>query len=154
MQGHFGSSLAAPDDLMRLLDRYAKFKKEIAVTEYDIVIDDEALAGSYTRDFYTVLFSHPAVSSIIAWGFWDPAHWKKNTAMFRKDWSLKPAGKAYQDLVEGEWQTKAEGKTDAKGRFQARGFKGRYEIEVKVGDETRSVKATLADGGAQVDVKI
>ena len=42
MQGHFGSSLTSPDDLMEILDRYAKFEKEIAVTEYDIVIEDEA----------------------------------------------------------------------------------------------------------------
>ena len=34
MQGHFGNSLTAPNDLMALLDRYAKFQKEIAVTEF------------------------------------------------------------------------------------------------------------------------
>lgn len=154
MQGHFGSSLTSPDDLMSILDRYAKFKKEIAVTEYDVVIDDEELAGNFTRDFYTVLFSHPAVTTLIMWGFWDDNHWKKNAVMYRKDWSLKPGGQAYKDLVLGKWRTQAEGTTDAGGQFKVRGFKGSYDIEVKVGDQTRTVKGTLGDGGSRIDVKI
>ena len=154
MQGHFGSSLTSPDDLMMLLDRYGKFKKDIAVTEFDVVIDDEELAGNYVRDFYTVLFSHPAVANLTMWGFWDGNHWKKNAVMYRNDWSLKPGGKAYKDLVLGKWRTNESGATDAAGQFKTRGFKGNYEIEVKIGDQTRTVKGTLAEGGSRIDVKI
>src|SRR6478609_4239347 len=95
MQGHFGSALTGPEDVLKLLDRYAKFGKQIWITEYDIDIDDEALAGQFTRDFYTTLFSHPAVGGIVMWGFWDGAHWHKNAPLYRQDWSLKPAGQAY-----------------------------------------------------------
>ena len=154
MQGHFGSSLTSPDDLMALLDRYGKFKKDIAVTEFDVVIDDEQLAGSYVRDFYTVLFSHPAVTTLMMWGFWDANHWKKNAVMYRADWSLKPGGQAYRDLVLGKWRTDEHGSTDASGQFKLRGFKGSYDVEVKRGSQTRTVKAALADGGARVDVKL
>lgn len=154
MQGHFGTSLTSPDDLMAILDRYGKFKKEIAVTEFDIVIDDEELAGNYVRDFYTVLFSHPAVTNITMWGFWDGNHWKKNAVMYREDWSLKPGGKAYNELVAGKWRTREAGATDSGGRFKVRGFKGDYEIEVKVEGETRTVKGKLEDGGSQIDVRI
>jgi endo-1,4-beta-xylanase len=154
MQGHFGTSLTAPDDLMVLLDRYAKFKKEIAVTELDINIPDEDVAGQYTRDFYTTLFSHPAVSTLIMWGYWDTNHWKKNAIMYRDDFSIKPGGQAYKDLVLGKWRTDEKGATDAKGTFTTLGFKGDYEIVVKTGDKTQTVKGVLADGGARIDVKI
>jgi GH35 family endo-1,4-beta-xylanase len=154
MQGHFGTSLTSPDDLMVLLDRYGKFKKDIAVTEFDVVIDDEELAGQYVRDFYTTLFSHPSVKTIVMWGFWDANHWKKNAVMYREDWSLKPGGQAYKDLVLGKWRTDEKGTTDAAGQFKARGFKGNYDIVVQVGDQTRTVKGTLSDGGSRIDVKI
>jgi endo-1,4-beta-xylanase len=76
LQGHFGASLTAPEDLLKLLDRYGKFHKDIAITEFDIDSSDEELAGNYARDFYTVLFSHPAVTTLMMWGFWDENHWK------------------------------------------------------------------------------
>jgi endo-1,4-beta-xylanase len=154
MQGHFGASLTGPDDLMAVLDRYAKFKKEIAVTEFDVDIGDEELVGQYVRDFYTVLFSHPAVSTIVMWGFDDAHHWKKNAVMYRRDMTLKPGGQAYKDLVLGEWRTQATGATDANGAFVTRGFKGQYEISVKTGDRTRAVKGVLTDGGSRIDVKM
>jgi GH35 family endo-1,4-beta-xylanase len=154
MQGHFGSSLTSPDDLLKLLDRYGKFKKGITVTEYDVVIDDEELAGNYTRDFYTTLFSHPSVEALIMWGFQDATHWKGNSAMYRKDWSLKPTGQAYRDLVLGKWRTDETGQTDAKGNYGTRGFYGAYEIEVKAGDKTKTVQANLASGGSRVEVKL
>ncbi|MET0412617.1 MAG: endo-1,4-beta-xylanase [Polyangiaceae bacterium] len=154
MQGHFGTSLTSPDDLFKLLDRYGKFKKGISVTEYDVVIDDEELAGNYTRDFYTTLFSHPAVEALIMWGFQDSMHWKGNSAMYRKDWSIKPTGQAYRDLVLGKWRTDETGQTDKKGTYKTRGFAGTYEIEVKVGDQTKTVQVTLPTSGARVDVKL
>lgn len=154
MQGHFGSSLTAPEDLMAILDRYGKFGKDIAVTEFDVVIDDEELAGSYVRDFYTVLFSHPRVTTLVMWGFWDTNHWKKNAVMYRDDMTLKPGGQAYKDLVLGKWRTNENGKTDPSGQYVTRGFKGKYEIVVKVGERTQTVQGVLGDGGSRIDVKI
>ena len=49
------------------------------------------------------------------WGFWDGAHWKNNAPLYRRDWSLKPAGAAYRDLVLKTWRTDASGKTGADG---------------------------------------
>ncbi len=154
LQGHFGSGLTSPVDLMALLDRYGRYVGELAVTEYDIDIGDEELAAQYTRDFYTVLFSHPKVSSIVMWGFWDQKHWKRNAVMYRDDWSLKPGGQVYRDLVFGKWHTDDEGATDAKGRFSTRGFKGLYDIEVKSGGRSQSVHAALAGEGSTVQVKL
>jgi GH35 family endo-1,4-beta-xylanase len=152
LQGHFGDALTGPEDMLAILDRYARFGKTIYITEYDVVINDEELAGQFTRDFYTTLFSHPAVGGIIMWGFWDGAHWKNNAPLYRRDWSLKPAGQAYRDLVLKDWRTDQAGKTDVQGAFGTRGFLGDYDIEVRAGGKQKTVKATLVQGGSAINV--
>jgi GH35 family endo-1,4-beta-xylanase len=154
MQGHFATSLTAPEDLLKILDRFAQFKKTIWVTEYDIVLGDEALAGDYTRDFYTTLFSHPAVGGIVMWGFWDGSHWKNNAPLYRRDWSEKPAAGAYRDLVKKQWHTEQTLSSDAKGTVSLSGFLGAYEIVVTTKGQTKSAKATLVAGGSEVKVSL
>ena len=116
--------------------------------------DDEELVGKFAHDFYTTLFSHPAVGGIVMWGFWDNDHWKNNSPMYRKDWSLKPAGKAYKDLVLGQWITNVQGQTDATGNYATRGFLGDYEVTVKAAGKQKTVGATLGSAGKQLDVNL
>jgi GH35 family endo-1,4-beta-xylanase len=152
MQGHFGNSLTGPEDMLEILDRFARFKKTVWVTEYDVVIDDRELAGRFTRDFYTTLFSHPAVGGIVMWGFWDGSHWKNNAPLFSQNWEEKPAARAYRELVLGQWRTAASGKTDAAGAYATRGILGDYEIAVVSGTRKKSAKAMLGATGASVSV--
>jgi GH35 family endo-1,4-beta-xylanase len=152
MQGHFGNSLTGPEDMLKILDRFARFGKVIWVTEYDVVIDDTELAGAFTRDFYTTLFSHPAVGGIVMWGFWDGSHWKNNAPLYAKDWSEKSAGRAYRDLVLDKWRTRATGKSDRAGTFVTRGFFGDYEVSVSAGTRKKAVRATLGKGGSSTAV--
>ena len=154
LQGHFGTSLTAPEDLWALLERYAKFQKVLHITEYDIVVDDEQLAADYTRDFYTMAFSHPAVKNITMWGFWDTAHWKQSATVYRADWSLKPSGEAYRKLVQETWHTDASGTTDAQGTYGVRGFLGTYRITAKAGTKAQTVSSKLERGGSQVAVTL
>lgn len=154
MQGHFGASLTGPEDLLKLLDRYGKFDRPITVTEFDVVVDDEDIAGQYVRDFYTTMFSHPAVDGVVMWGFWDRVHWKFNSVMFRKDWSLKPGGEAYIELMQKQWHTDEQGAADEAGRFTTRGFLGDYTVEVTAGGKTQRVRAALPKDGAEVVVTI
>jgi len=98
--------------------------------------------------------SHPAVTTLTMWGHWDTNHWKKNAVMYRADWSIKPGGQAYRDLVLGKWRTEEHGTTDSSGQFKLRGFKGNYDVAVKRGSDTRTLEATLADGGSRLDVKL
>lgn len=152
-QGHFGTSLTGMDDLKKLLDRYGKFGKSFAITEYDIVIDDQQLAADYTRDFYTMLFSYPLVEAIVMWGFWDGNHWKKNAALFNKDWTPKPAYDVYRRLVQQEWSTSAAGATEG-GEFPLRGFYGEYEVTVTASGKVQTAKATLTEDGARTVINL
>jgi hypothetical protein len=115
-------------------------------------MDDSELAGRFTRDFFTTMFSHPAVGGIVMWGFWDGAHWKNNAPLYAKDWSEKPAGRAYRELVLGEWSTRASGKSDRAGSFATRGFLGDYEVSAASGARKKATRATLGPGDSAVTV--
>ena len=151
LQGHFPSRVTGMDDLIKRVDRFAAFGKELEVTEFDINTSDEGTQADYTRDFMTYMFSNPSVKAFLLWGFWEGAHWIPSGAMMRRDWSLKPNGQVYQDLVFKKWWTNADGKTGAKGTFTTRGFLGDYEIQVVAGGKTRTVKASVGKDGRTIE---
>ena len=84
----------------------------------------------------------------MVWGFWDGNHWRSDAPVYRRDWTLKPSGRAYLDLVRGEWWTDERGETDADGAFAVRGFLGDYEIRVRADGREAVRSATLGPGGA------
>jgi GH35 family endo-1,4-beta-xylanase len=130
LQGHFDRSIPSPRRILQILDRLAIFGLPIKITEFDINTSNEERKAKALVDFYRACFSHPAVEGILMWGFWEGAHWRPKAAIFNKDFSPKPAAKAYWKLVYDEWWTKAQGKTDTKGKFIIRAFYGDYRIKV------------------------
>jgi GH35 family endo-1,4-beta-xylanase len=155
LQSHFGMDLTSPARLLTVLDRFAAFEVPLQVTEHDIDITDEELQADYTRDFLTVMFSHPAVDGVLTWGFWEGRHWKPNGAYFRRDWSVKPAGRVWRDLVLKQWWTRAEGRTDSSGQYRVRGFLGDYAIIVKKNGKTSEVESQmLSTDGLRVSITL
>jgi GH35 family endo-1,4-beta-xylanase len=150
LQSHFGENVTPPDVLMEILDRFAGFGVPLQVTEFDVDTNDETLLGDYTRDFMTLVFSHSAVNGFVMWGFWEGAHWRPQSAMFRRDWSERPNATAYRDLVFEKWWTEVDGTTGADGKFSTRGFLGDYVV--KVGEIEREFQ--LTQDGATVEVKL
>jgi endo-1,4-beta-xylanase len=153
LQSHFDGNLTSPDRLIEILDRFAKFGKDLQSTEFDIDISDEQLQADYLRDFMTVLFSHPSVTGIVMWGFWEGKHWRPRAALYRRDWTIKPNGIAWNDLVLNRWWTNADGLTDKDGSFDTRGFLGDYEIEVTKDGVTKRESVHL-DGQRLVNVRL
>lgn len=154
MQGHFGTNITSPENLIKILDRFAEFKLPIKVTELDMKMDDEQLRADYMRDFTTVLFSHPSVTGVLQWGFWEKAHWIPESAIIDKDWNLRPHGKAWVDLVHKQWKTDVELTTDANGVVRVRGFKGDYQVTVTDGKGTAAQMTKLTNGGTTVTCAI
>ena len=152
IQSHFGWNLPAPAAVLKGLDRFAALGSELEITEHDIDVTDEKLQADYTRDYMTLAFSHPAVTGFLSWGFWEGAHWRPEGAYFRKDWSIKPAGQVWIDLVMNKWWTRVSGKTDARGAYDTRGFLGDYEITITLNGKSKVVRTTLNKDGASVQV--
>ncbi|MFB3777211.1 MAG: endo-1,4-beta-xylanase [Bryobacteraceae bacterium] len=151
LQSHFPARVTPMEELLRRLDRFAAFGKELEVTEFDISTSDEATQADYTHDFMTAVFSYPQVKAFLMWGFWEGAHWRPSGAMLRRDWSRKPNGQAYEDMVFKKWWTNSSGKTNGQGAYLARGFLGDYDIEVKAAGRTKTVRATLSKDGSKVE---
>jgi GH35 family endo-1,4-beta-xylanase len=151
LQSHFPARVTPMDELMKRFDRFAAFGKELEITEFDIDAADEATQADYTRDFMTAAFSQPSVKAFVMWGFWEGSHWRPRGAMLRRDWSPKPNGEVYKDLVFKRWWTNADGKTGAQGTYATRGFLGDYEIEVKAGGKSKTERVSLTKEGAKVE---
>jgi len=152
LQCHFGMELTPPERLVRELDRLQAIGLPLTVTEWDISTPDEATQAAYTRDFLTAVFSHPAVEGVLTWGFWEGRHWKAEAALFRKDWTLKPNGAAWQQLVHEAWWTRANGHTDASGTLHVRAFLGTHRVTVRMPTGTRTVDVELPATGATAEI--
>lgn len=138
-QGHFGSDLTSLTKVYSILDRFATLGKEIKITEHDINVTQRQVQAEYTRDFMTICFSHEAVKSFLFWGFWANSHWLPEGAMFNPDWTIRPHGEAYKDLVFNQWWTKkTDSVTNAQGKVTFEGFLGTYKYSIKSGDKART----------------
>jgi len=134
MQGHFSSDLTPITKVYSILDRFSALGKEIKITEHDINITQRAVQADYTRDFMTILFSHASVKSFLIWGFWQNSHWRPDAALFNADWTLRPHGEAWKELVFNQWWTKkSENTTDFQGKASFEGFLGTYKYIIKSG---------------------
>jgi GH35 family endo-1,4-beta-xylanase len=154
-QGHFSeNSLTGPEQIWEILDRFEALGLDMQITEFDFGTEDEQLQAAYTRDFLTAVFAHEGMDDFIMWGFWENAHWRPDAAMFRSDWSIKPNGEAYMDLVFNEWWTDETLASNAEGLAALRGFKGKYLVTVTLNGETVVVPATLTEGGLELDIEL
>ncbi len=152
LQGHFGWDLTPPRRLWDILDRFAEFGLPLHVTEFDVNISDEHLQASYTRDFLTAVFAHEAVESFTMWGFWEGRHWRPDGAMMRMDFSMKPNGLAYRDLVFEQWWTDETIETGQDGRAAVRGFMGDYRLGVEADGRIQTREVLLGQEGTTINV--
>lgn len=149
-QGHM--SPMSIEQVWKNLNQLAKFKLPIKITEFDVVTPDEELQADWTRDFLTLIFSHPLTEGFVMWGFWDGEHWLHDAPIYYKDWSLKPSGKVWIDLTSKQWWSNFKGQSDTNGAFKNRGFLGSYEATVKLGNRSKTVKFDLPKEGKIVSV--
>lgn len=152
MQGHFKSEVTGPEELLAILDRFARFGKALQITEFDVDTVDERLQADFTRDLMTVAFSHPAVEGFLMWGFWEGQHWIPNGAMFRRDWTPKPNARVYEELVFRRWWTDVNGRTGNDGVYRTRGFLGEYLVEAELGDRRVERRLELRKPGVTVEL--
>lgn len=125
-QGHLSSITSAR--IQKSLDTLAQFKLPVKITEFDAQAATEQEQAQILTDLYRTAFAHPIVTGIYMWGFLEGATWKPNTAIFRRDFSAKPAAKAYLNLVFHQWWTQLRTQTDRDGKAKTRAFFGQYRV--------------------------
>jgi len=125
----------APANLLDVYERFGAFERPLYVTEITISGAGEngaAVQAEIVRNLYRLWFSAPRMAGITWWNLGDGTAVKgENAAMgglLDKDLAPKPACQALDELINRAWKTRAEGTTDAAGRFEFRGFGGTYEV--------------------------
>ena len=133
--------------LYAVLNDYARFKKEIQITEVTVPafttdIKDEILQADIIEKLYSLWFSFPNVSQIIYWNLVDgyaaytsPGDLSGGENIYcggllRFDLSEKPAYDRLKRLITKDWATETEFTADEFGRARFRGFYGEYEVFV------------------------
>lgn len=154
VQGHIGRQPRNPEQVLTDLDLFIPTGLPVQITEFDINSPDEELQADYTRDFLIAVYSHPTVSGVILWGFWEARHWKPDAGMFRKDWTPKPNADVWREWVTGQWKTHVKQPTDRKGTTSLRGHLGRYKVRVTYKNEVKEVECQLKKGGNDLLIKL
>jgi GH35 family endo-1,4-beta-xylanase len=147
------------EQVQRVLDHYATLGKPLHITEFTPASGGEPITGShrqgvwnetaqaeYAERFYRVAFGHPATMAITWWDLCDQGAWLKGGGLLRNDLSPKTAYDMLWRLIQREWKTKAEGRTDGTGAMAFRGIHGQYRVRVEFGG--RKVEAEFHLGTA------
>lgn len=133
--------------LSRALDNYARFGKQIQITEVTVPAftteeADEQSQADVLEKLYSLWFSYPNVSQIVYWNLVDgyaafttPGDMEGGEnyyrgGLLRFDMSEKPAYKRLRHLIKEVWTTNERLTTDKDGVVNFRGFYGEYEVTV------------------------
>jgi endo-1,4-beta-xylanase len=143
IQAHMHSGPRPLDEMWAVCERFARLGVPLHFTETTVLSEypDKALGeeetAQYVVDYYTLLFSHPAVDAITWWDFSDRGAWLGAKAgLLRDDATPKPAYERLMKLVHETWTTNASLRTDNKGVIRFRGFYGTYLVRVQRGPDS------------------
>ncbi len=165
IQAHANGEWFSPANVAEQLARYSEFGRPLQVTEFSVQTfdyDDRTLpvkiSGTYQkgvwdaekqarfyREFYTIAFGNPRVEAVVTWGLDDERAWLPGIGLIDRTGQPKPVYRELDRLINNEWKTRLEGKSDANGDFTFSGFFGDYEITATKG-RTQRTKSTLAKG--------
>jgi len=154
IQGHVGRQPRNPAQVISDLDLFKNVNIPVQITEFDINMQDEELQADYTRDFLIACYSSSVVTGFTIWGFWENAHWKKDAAMFKKDWTEKPNAAVWREWVTKKWKTSFTATTDQNGRIESIGHLGKYEITVTKNGVTKKVVHQLSKTQNELIIKL
>jgi endo-1,4-beta-xylanase len=158
IQSHMHGGCWSPERIWAVCDKYAGFGKPLHFTETTIVSGLKTKQGWHTTSegerkqaeqaaqFYTVLFSHPAVEAITWWDFSDQGAWQQAPAGFlRKDMSPKPVYHALKSLIRDKWWTRLDASVQD-GTAGFRGFFGDYRVRATIDGRKVSGRFRLVRG--------
>ncbi len=146
LQSHMHDGLWPLGRVWEVCDTFAKLGVPLHFTETTVVSGPRLGAGENwgpttpeleekqadaAVKFYTMVFAHPATAALTWWDFSDRGAWQRAAAgLVRRDMSPKPAYDRLHALIRGDWWTKAQGRTDARGEFATRAFFGTHRVTV------------------------
>ena len=139
------------------LDQYAKYGKEIHLTEFSVPSKkgdgmngwwrrpwDSETQAEYLLSIYTITFSKPDVKAITWWNASDKGAFIVSGGLLDSKGREKPAFSALRNLL-SQWTSRGVGKTDGTGRLHIGGFGGTYQATVNSGGSTRQITFSITE---------
>ncbi|MBN2138604.1 MAG: endo-1,4-beta-xylanase [Sedimentisphaerales bacterium] len=167
IQSHMHGGYWGAKRAWEVCESFARFKVPLHFTETTLISGPRSQAGwlttpegeitqaGHVAEFYTVLFSHPAVEAITWWDFTDQGAWQQAPAGFlRADMTPKPAYHRLKSLIKGKWWTKTETSTAPGGKAGFRGFLGQYAVSANVSGRVLNGSFTLDDKTAKQPIEV
>lgn len=125
-----------PVKLYEVMDCYGRFNlplqvSEITLPSYTAEKEDEEVQAELCENLYRTWFSHPAMDAIVYWNLADGYAFSNENelaaGLLKEDFSDKIAYQVLDRLINREWHTKVELRTDENGYVSLEGFYGKYE---------------------------
>ena len=175
MQSHMHRDLWTQEETLRVMEEAAKFGWPIhfpeisvcsgkpigemsylkgAVNHFSETEEDLYWQAEFTKDFYTLVFSHPATEAMSWFDFVDHRWLKAPAGLVTDDLEIKPVYRALMELIHKDWHSDAEIRTGTDGTAGSRLFFGEYALEVEAeGRRTeqvfRLVRPSFYEGGGE-----
>ena len=124
---HFTENTLISGDIM---PTYIEDLNDWQVDEWPSTPEGLERQAREVSEMYTELFAHPLVEAITTWDLTDGKWLKAPSGVLTVDNKEKPVYDALMGLIHGEWETKADLKTDENGVVTVTGFKGEYELTI------------------------
>lgn len=159
MQSHMHRDQWTHEETLRVIDRAAAFGwpihfpecsvmsgKPVGYMEYSADAQNQYIESEedlywqaeFTREFYTLVFSHPAVEALSWFDFTDHRWLGAPAGLVNDDIYPKPVYNALKRLIHEDWHSDVDTFTNEYGVARARLFCGNYDISVKIKGEEKT----------------
>lgn len=164
IQSHMHSERWTQEETLRVMDKAAEFGWPIhfpecsicsgtpigqmqfsagAINHFHETEADLHSQAEFARDFYTLVFSHPAVEALSWFDFTDHRWLNAPAGVVTDDLKIKPVYETLYDLIHKQWHTDADAVTNAEGMCVTNLFFGNYDIMVEIDGQRTTVNRDI-----------
>ena len=155
MEKYLAGERFQPQKMLEVYDEFSKFELPLYITEITVPTPEgkygEAIRTEVIKNLYRLWFSVPSMAGITYWNLGDSMAYDKENAASSGlvDENMNPKSSYYtlDELINKEWKTNLNLKTDKKGEIQFRGFYGKYKFTITYNGKTLEKEAYIKKSG-------
>lgn len=145
---HFTENTLVSGELM---PKHIEDLNDWVVPSWPTMPEGEERQAREMEEMYRVLFAHPMVEGITNWDATDGKWLGAPSGVLRQDNTAKPAYELLDRLINREWTTDIEVRTDGEGQVRFDGMRGSYELSF---EGKRAAFELSAKGCQAIDVTV
>ena len=177
IQSHMHQYRWSFEETMEIMDRAAEFGWPLHFTECTVISgscanedgkvhfdntpnqwdEPEELLYSqaeYVRDFYTLVYSHPATEALTWWDFCDHAWLGAPCGLVNDHLNPKPVYYELEKLIRGEWWSNVELLTGTQGNCRTKVYCGSYDVEVMIDGRRTIIRQEIPRAAEPLRIEI